>query len=137
MRKASIVLAIAACAASSMAPAQQPQQARGVGSPASTHAETTDAADRGKSGFGQVMSVLTTLLQDAANKEASGTATTAAERLSADESAVSISVTPVTGSSTFFVAKPSRGQRPARRATTPVAGATDQGAQVAVQALND
>lgn len=136
MRKASIVLAIAACAASSMAPAQHRAQPTGMSTPAGVDASATESTTRAKSGFGQVMSVLTTLLQDAATKEAAGTSSTAADLLSAEASAVSISVTPVAGSSTFFVNNPSSGIGSARRATTPVA-ASGQGAQMAVQAVPD
>ena len=146
MRKASIMLAIAACAASSMALAQQRE------SPELTLATTasveTDSNDRnrGKSGFGQVMSVLTTLLQDAAHKEATGASATASQILSSEESAVTISVTPVAGSSTFFVDKHAvdnasvhepRATRSARVATTPVDAPAAQGAQVAVQGVPD
>lgn len=109
MRKASIVLAITACAASSVALAQQREPPSKQASPAAivTHAGADDTAVRGKSGFGQIMSVLTGLLQDAAGKESVGASSTGARTLSSDESAVTITVTPVAGRSTFFVDKPS------------------------------
>lgn len=137
MRKASIVVAIAACAASSMALAQQREQVAGTAAPAVQSADAGESVNRGKSGFGQVMSVLTTLLQDAARKEATGAPSTAAELLAAEESAVAIKVTPVAGSSTFFVDKASTTPRSARGAATPVAATAGHGSQVAVQAVAD
>ena len=126
MRKASIVLAIAACVASPLSLAQQRDPA-----PATAEATTRTSADQGggerkQSGFGQVMSVLTGLLQDAAGKESTGTSTTASQTLSSEESAVVITVTPVEGRSTFFVGRPSDGK------PRPVAGSATSSTRVAV-----
>ena len=123
MRKASIVLAFTACAASSLALAQQQDLPTDVGSRSTSTASTStastptmtdttadDGSERGKSGFGQIMSVLTGLLQDAAARESVRASATASETLSSEESAVTITVTPVAGRSTFFVDKPQRDQ---------------------------
>lgn len=129
MRKASIVLAITACAASSLSFAQQRDPPPDMASPAAvaTTSAGPDGTGRGKSGFGQIMSVLTGLLQDAAGKESASASSSATRILSSDQSAVTITVTPVAGRSTFFVDrssvhKPGRG-RPDPGNTAPPAQA--------------
>ena len=121
MRKASIVLAIAACASSSLSLAEDGDRAPAMASPvaATTSASTDDdGREHKKSGFGQVMSVLTGLLQDAAGKESAGASSSTSQTLSSEESAVTITVTPVAGRSTFFVGTPPVGK--AVRGTTSV-----------------
>ena len=161
MRKASVLLAIAACAASSLSLAQQHRDQRAdIASPAakaSTEAASTEADDNGavraKSGFGQVMSVLTGLLQEAAARQAAGASSKASPLLSSDQSAVAITVTPVAGRTTFFVDKAAADRnsadqetgQPGRASPTPPAvavttigaGAAAQGAQMAMQTEGD
>ena len=141
MRKASIVLAIVACASSTLSLAQQRDPAPGTASPAVAITGApmdVDGGEHKKSGFGQVMSVLTGLLQDAAGKESAGAASSTSEMLSSEDSAVSIRVTPVAGRSTFFVGKPRPGSGSATSSAeasvaTTDASATDA-ARVAMQA---
>ena len=158
MRKAFIVLAVAACAASSLSQAQPRDPQAETAPPATAANASADAGDndtvRGKSGFGQVMSVLTGLLQEAAARQASSGPANASPLLSSDQSAVTISVTPVAGRSTFLVDKsstdkpsaemaadertgqpgPTEAQPPARVAVTIDPAATAQGAEMAMQA---
>lgn len=68
----------------------------------------SDAGDTTRSGFGQVMSVLTGLLADAAQREATGRG----EGLALDNPAIEISVTPVDGARSFV-----RDPRPAAKRT--------------------
>lgn len=63
--------------------------------PANTPAQAGD--DASKSGFGQVMALLTGLLEDAAQREASG----GKEGFALDNPAVVVSVTPVEGADSF------------------------------------
>lgn len=139
MRNALLVLTIAACAAWLPSQAQQhePAPARTPPVVAATDDEAGDEGmAEGISGFGQIMSVLTGLLQDAASKASAGASSSAAQTLSSEESAVTIRVTPVAGRSTFFVAKPrsegetSTAQAEGRTADAPTADA----ARVALQA---
>jgi len=145
VRKASLVLAIAACAASSLSLAQSRDPAADVAAPAAASQGSADAGDNGtardKSGFGQVMSMLTTLLQEAAAKQANSGSSDASLPLSSEQSAVTITVTPVAGRSSFFVDKPRRGQPapanatpPARVAAKDVGVHAAQGTQMAMQA---
>lgn len=62
------------------------------------------AAESPRSGFGQVMSVLTGLLQDAAQQEASGRS----DGFALDNPAIEISVTPVEGRTSLLQAPPER-----------------------------
>lgn len=149
MRKASIVLAIAACTGSSLSLAQHRDPPADIASPAAAANTSADAGDNGtvrdKSGFGQVMSVLTGLLQDAAARQTTGTSSNAPQLLSSGQSAVTITVTPVAGRTTFFVDKPSadteRGPDnaipPTRLAGTIDADAAAHGIQMAMQAEAD
>ena len=125
MRKASIVLAIAACASSSLSLAQDSDR------------------EHKKSGFGQVMSVLTGLLQDAAGKESAGASSSTSQTLSSEESAVTITVTPVAGRSTFFVGTPpvgkavrgtASGTSPSQAAVATTDASAADAARVAMQA---
>lgn len=71
---------------------------------------TAAPVDKGRSGFGQVMRVLTDLLQEAARQQASATREDAfSSTLSGDDSAVTIRVTPVAGRSSFHAPKAKRG----------------------------
>lgn len=149
IRKASIVFAIAACAASSLSLAQRRDPPTDLASPAATTTasaeSTTDGGtNREKSGFGQVMSVLTGLLQEAAGKEATGASSTHSRTLSSDQSAVTITVTPVAGRSTFYVNQLDRGKQgsdsatpSSRVAVTAIDADAAQAAQVAMQAETD
>lgn len=65
---------------------------------------SADARDKAPSGFGQVMSVLTGLLQDAAQQEASGRS----DGFALDNPAIEISVTPVEGRTSLLQAPPER-----------------------------
>ncbi len=142
MRKASIVLTIAACASSPLSLAQHSDPASAVATPAVATASAPaddDGGEHQKSGFGQVMSVLTGLLQDAAGKEKSaGASSSMAQTLSSEESAVTITVTPVAGRSTFYVDKPRHGPANATSSTQAVVATTDaaaaDAASVAMQA---
>ena len=132
MRRSSIVVTMFACAASSLALAQQRDAAIDATSPVATttaSVESDDGTARGKSGFGQIMSVLTGLLQDAAGKEVAGASSSASQMLSSDQSAVTITVSPVAGRSTLFVDKPS-GEKMVRGRPNP--GGAMPPAQVAV-----
>ena len=94
------------------------------------------------------MSVLTDLLQEAAAKQATSGASNASRLMTSDQSAVTITVTPVAGRTTFFVDKPAAARPPtpgpidatppARVAVTTIdAGAAAPGAQIAMQAKSD
>ena len=106
MRKAYLTLAIAACMASPLALAQT----RDTPTPAvvtTAQSQTTDVApDRAaapkmpKSAFGQAMAVLTHLLQEAAAKQATG-AQPDASLPDPSNSALTITVTPIAGQTTF------------------------------------
>jgi hypothetical protein len=146
VRKASFVLAIAACAASSLSLAQdRDPPADGVTPAANADAESGDnQTPSEKSGFGQIMSMLTGLLQEAAAKQATSGSSDAPLSESSDQSAVTISVTPVAGRSTFYVDKPQRSRSrranatpPARVAATNIEASAAKGAQVAMQAENN
>jgi hypothetical protein len=137
VRNALLVLTIAACAAWLPSQAQQhePAPARTPPVVAATDDEAGDEGmAEGISGFGQIMSVLTGLLQDAASKASAGAS--ASQTLSSEESAVTIRVTPVAGRSTFFVAKPrSESATSAAQAEGPTADAPRaDAARVALQA---
>ena len=128
---------------SSLSLAERRDPPTDTASPAATAPASAEVGDnepaRDKSGFGQVMSMLTGLLQEAAAKQANSGSSDAALPLSSDESAVTITVTPVAGRSTFFVDKPSRGSSgPAkaiqRVAATNIEAHADQGTQMAMQA---
>ena len=147
MRKASLVLAIAACAASSLSLAQQPDPSADSATPSAGATATVESGDNEtlpeKSGFGQVMSMLTGLLQEAAARQATRGSSDASLPQS-DQSAVTISVTPVAGRSTFYVDKPQRSRShranatpPARVAATNIEAPAAKGAQVAMQAENN
>lgn len=85
-------------------------------------------APASKSGFGQVMAVLTGLLQDAAMREAGG----GNEGFQLEDPALRIEVTPVAGSDSFRQAEPRKRAHPtAGRAPTAVAAqlAADGAAQ--------
>lgn len=112
MRKAYLMLVIAACAVSPFALAQSRDTS--VDSPSTVvantvQAQTADAtAERAstlkvpKSAFGQVMAVLTHFLQEAAVKQAAATQANASiPNMSPDNSALTITVTPIAGQSTF------------------------------------
>ena len=148
MRKAFIVLAVAACAAPSLSQAQQHRDPRADTASPATAAAGDNEMVRGRSGFGQVMSVLTGLLQEAAARQSTSGPANASPFLSSDQSAVTISVTPVAGRSTFLVDKSAadmaadeKTDRPGPDSARPparVAVAIDPdaapGAQVAMQA---
>lgn len=153
MRKAFIVLAVAACAASSLSQAQHRDPSADTASPATAASASADAGDddtgHGRSGFGQVMSVLTGLLQEAAARQSTRGPANASPFLSSDQSAVTISVTPVAGRSTFLVDKsaadmtadaktaqsgPDNAPPPARVAVAIDPATTAPGAQMALQA---
>lgn len=74
-----------------------------------------EAAPAAKSGFGQVMAVLTGLLQDAAQREAGG----GDDGFQLEDPALRIEVTPVAGSDSFLREEPRR----ARRTTGPARAA--------------
>lgn len=109
MRKVYLMLAVAICVASPLALAQvydSSAQSTAVATtvqPQAADASTDRAAAPApkKSAFGQVMAVLTTLLQEAASKQ-SGTSSDAPlhDTASAD-SALTITVTPIAGRTTF------------------------------------
>jgi hypothetical protein len=65
---------------------------------AGADAEPQQAAETSRSGFGQVMSVLTGLLQDAAQREATGRG----DGFALDNPAIEISVTPVEGQTSLL-----------------------------------
>ena len=65
---------------------------------AGADADPQPAADATRSGFGQVMSVLTGLLQDAAQREATGRG----DGFALDNPAIEISVTPVEGQTSLL-----------------------------------
>ena len=143
MRKASLVLALVACAAPCLSLAEHREPPADIASPTAADATRPEDGDNetGKSGFGQVMSVLTTLLQEAAAKQAADGPSNASALLSSDQSAVTITVTPVAGRSTFFVDKPRGGPGSAISTPLPRVAATNieahsaqQGAQMAMQA---
>jgi len=89
-----------------LAPPALGQEPKGVASedttragPAKAPADDDMSPDRGsKSGFGQVMALLTGLLEDAAQREASGNK----EGFALDHPAVVVSVTPVRGADSFL-----------------------------------
>jgi hypothetical protein len=148
VRKASFVLAIAACAASSLSLAQDRDPPADGATPATTANADAESGDNQtpseKSGFGQIMSMLTGLLQEAAAKQATSGSSDAPLSESSDQSAVTISVTPVAGRSTFYVDKPQRSRSrranatpPARVAATNIEASAAKGAQVAMQAENN
>lgn len=89
------------------------------------HAETDATAP--KSGFGQVMAVLTGLLRDAAMREAGD----ADDGFALEDPALRIAVTPVQGSDSFLQA-PRAPDRDARR--PPRAGALEDRPGVAIRA---
>lgn len=70
-----------------------------------------EMAESPRSGFGQVMSVLTSLLHDAAQQEASGRS----DGFALDNPAIEISVTPVEGRTSLLQAPPERNAARARR----------------------
>ena len=65
---------------------------------AGADADPRQATDESRSGFGQVMSVLTGLLQDAAQREATGRG----DGFALDNPAIEISVTPVEGQTSLL-----------------------------------
>ena len=85
-----------------------------------------DAADGAHSGFGQVMSVLTGLLQDAAQREATGRS----DGFTLDNPAIEISVTPVEGRDSLLRAPVARqataGPRREATDTRQLAGGTPE-----------
>lgn len=112
MRKALLMLAIATCAASPLALAQSrdisaDSPSAAVATPVQTQAadatpERAIAPKKPKSAFGQVMAVLTHLLQEAATKQATGAQPdTSLPGMPSDHSALTITVTPVAGQTTF------------------------------------
>lgn len=77
------------------------QETKGVAAPAKTHAGADDDASpdaSARNGFGQVMALLTGLLEDAARREASGDR----QGFALDNPAVAVSVTPVQGADSFL-----------------------------------
>ena len=137
IHKAYLSLAIAICMTSPIASAQTQDAAASSTAHApsqTTGAERTAAPQTPSSAFGKVMAVLTDLLQEAATRQAGGVARDAGPSLPADNSALTITVTPVEGRTTFTVSD--GGKDP----TAPVDGdpATDvqidiERAQLAVQ----
>lgn len=113
MYKAGVVFVIATCIAAPAALARDRPMAKPAVAPAAPAAiqdDTTVAEGKARSGFGQVMRMLTDLLQEAARKQASATGNDAPLPATADNSAVSISVTPVAGRSSFYAPKPASGK---------------------------
>ena len=91
------------------------------------HGETgetdADSGDAPRSGFGQVMSVLTGLLHDAAQREATGRG----DGFALDNPAIEISVTPVEGQTSLLRASTRRhaaGQAPRGAREKQLAGGT-------------
>ncbi|MCI4568457.1 hypothetical protein [Lysobacter sp. CFH 32150] len=112
MRKAFLMLAIATCAASPLALAQSrdistDSPSTAVATPVQTQAaeatsERAITPKKPKSAFGQVMAVLTHLLQEAATKQATGAQPdTSLPGTPSDHSALTITVTPIAGQTTF------------------------------------
>lgn len=100
------------------APADPSSPAVTTPSPNSADAATEDArVPRSRSGFGQVMGLLTRLLQEAAIREQQGAAPNAGPATDPGNSAVTVRVTPVAGRTSFFT-QPRRIDAPARPAAT-------------------
>lgn len=138
MRKAYLLLAVAICIAPASALAQaRDSSARSAAVATAVHPQATDAsADRPagqkKSAFGQVMNVLTSLLQEAAARQSGAQPDTNLADMASENSAVTITVTPSEGRTTFTV------DDTGEETTAPVVDdiATDvqiDGAQLAVQ----
>ena len=117
MSKAVVVFALATCIAAPASMAQHrdpsaPQPVIAAAAPAAIQDDAATAVATGKprSGFGQVMRMLTDLLQEAARKQASATGNDASLSATAGNSAVNISVTPVAGRSGFYAPKSRSGK---------------------------
>ena len=143
MRKAYLMLAIATCVASPLALAQSRDTSADRLSTAvattvqtQTADATRDRASPPKSAFGQVMGVLTHLLQEAATKRATGTQSNASLP---DDSELTIIVTPIDGQSTFTPVEKTDAAPPTSvGADTAIdAPAGSNSAQVAVQDEGD
>ena len=129
-RSVVLVLGIAACTVSPFALAQvrTPPADAAI---ATTADEAPDEATRKEpSAFGQVMGMLTLLLQEAADKQATSKGAIA-PTLSPEQSAVTVRVTPVAGSNTFYARKPREDAVAPALAAGP---ATGHAAQLAEQA---
>lgn len=151
MRMSFIVATIMAAAMSSQASAQRrdaPADPRSPAvtapSPTSADAATEDArVPRGRSGFGQVMGLLTQLLQEAATREQQGAEPKAGPATDPANSAVTIRVTPVAGRTSFFTqsrrtdapAQPAAATARIREAA--IAPALERNVQLAAQAEPD
>ena len=106
MRRSAVLLfGIAACIVSPFALAQVRTPPADAASATTANEAPDDATRQEPSAFGQVMGMLTLLLQEAANKQAT-TNGAIAPTLSPEQSAVTVRVTPVAGSSTFYARKP-------------------------------
>lgn len=133
MRNAVLTVAMATCVAAPEVLAQRSslEAAANVPAPSANsrqHAGApadADAGDKGRSGFGQVMQLLTQLLQDAADKQATAAPADALVAAEDDSSAaVSIRVTPVEGRSSFYT--PKVDTRRASRSAAEAAGPADK-----------
>lgn len=150
MRKACFMLAIATCA-SSLALAQtrdtsadRPSIADATTVQAQSADATTDRAGTPtmpRSAFGQVMAVLTHLLQEAAIKQTTGTQPDVRHSdLPSDNSALTITVTPIAGQTTFTPVESTADNEviPASVHADAAAGVpAGKNAQLAVQAEKD
>lgn len=150
MRKACFMLAIATCASSFAlaqtrdTPADRPSIADATTVQTQAADAPTDRAGTPKmpqSAFGQVMAVLTHLLQEAATKQTTGTQPNARHSdLPSDNSALTITVTPIAGQTTFTPVKRSADNEaiPASMDADAAAGVpAGKNAQLAVQAEKD
>lgn len=148
MRKACLMLAIATCA-SSLALAQTRDTSADRPSIADATTVQTQAADAPtdrastpkmpQSAFGQVMAVLTHLLQEAATKQAMGAQPgTDLPGSPSDNSALTITVTPIAGQTTFAPIERDDKAMPASvDADAAVDAQSGKSAQLAVQAEKD
>jgi len=111
-----VALLFVALGAPSLAAAQAADAP--ASSPGQTELEQVEVeAPAAKSGFGQVMSVLTGLLHDAAMREAGN----GGEGIQLEDPALRIEVTPVAGSDSFLQAQPRKPARTAGEARATVA----------------
>lgn len=145
MRKASVMLSIALCAASPLVLAQSDGTSADSSPPAvaaTVRMQSADAtAERTpstpRSAFGRVMALLTQVLQEAGTRPAGSDAGSA--RAAFADAGVIVTVTPIDGRSAFAPPAPADEATPASAADADAAtdAPTGTGAQLAVQAEGD